>query len=63
MMSAKAAQTRILGRLFMDMMRAAARTLDGRHGIVPARMPWVTAREAFYCQPGSVKRPEFPDGL
>jgi hypothetical protein len=51
------------GVLFMDVMRAAARTLFGRDGIVPARMPWVTAREAFYSQPAAVKRPELLDRL
>ena len=51
------------GVLFIDVMRAGARSMNGRHGIVPARMPWVTAREAFYCQPGALERPEFLDGL
>ena len=63
MTTAKAAQTKIRGVLFMDLMRAGARTMLGRHGIVPARMTWVTAREAFYCQPRTVRRPELLDGL
>src|ERR1700728_4679219 len=63
MTTAKAAQTIMRGVLFIDVMRAGARAVYRRHGIVPARMPWVTAREAFYCQPGAVERPEFPQGL
>jgi hypothetical protein len=51
-------------------MRAADRAVSGRlahwssgHGIVPARMPWVTAQESFHRQPGAAECPEFLDRL
>jgi len=51
-------------------MRAGDRAVSGRvahrsagHGIVPARVPGVTAEETFHRQPGAAERPELLDRL
>ena len=44
-------------------MRAGDRAGSGRHGIVPARVPRVTADETFHCQPGAAECPGLLDRL
>src|ERR1700739_4408519 len=47
----------------MCVMRAGDRAVSARHGIVPARVPRVTADEAFHRQPGTAECPELLDCL
>src|SRR3984885_4143629 len=58
------------GLLFMCVMRAGDRAVSGRlahgsfgHGIVPARVPRMTAEETFHRQPGAAECPELLDRL